>query len=191
MKIYIREDQLHLLLKEMAYPVSFDLGEFKNLNSFSKRIDYCEHRLQRISSGSSRIVYKIDEDKCLKLAKNKKGISQNENEIEHGQSNYEIFAKVFDSDENGLWLEMELAKKCNPSDFKKIIGYDFNTVCEWIDYVHSWYSVTRSYFHLRKYEIPEKYKELFNAINYETAKNFEWFNGLMNGELSKEIMAMK
>ena len=43
------------------YPASFSMEEFKKLTSFAKRIAYCEEHLQRISSGSSRIVYKIDD----------------------------------------------------------------------------------------------------------------------------------
>ena len=61
-----------------AYPTSFNIEEFKQLKSFNQRIQYCEQHLQRISSGSSRIVYKIDDEKVLKLAKNKKGLAQNE-----------------------------------------------------------------------------------------------------------------
>ena len=77
----ITEEQLNFLQKyytinedidEMAYPASFNMEEFKNCNSFAARVRYCQARLPRISSGSSRIVYKIDDEKVLKLAKNAK-----------------------------------------------------------------------------------------------------------------------
>ena len=57
------------IINEMAYPVSFNMDEFKMLKTFAARIKYCQAKLQRISSGSSRIVYKIDNEKVLKLAK--------------------------------------------------------------------------------------------------------------------------
>jgi len=109
------------------YPSSFDMDVFKSLNSFSKRIKYCEENLKRISSGSSRIVYMIDNEKVLKLAKNDKGLAQNEVEAEY--SNYsdisDIAARVFDVHPDNLWIEMELARKLTSSDFKRISGFDW------------------------------------------------------------------
>lgn len=106
------------------YPSNWNLDTFKSLNSFSKRISYCNQTLKRIGSGSSRIVYGIDNEKVLKLARNKKGIAQNSVERDwYVQSSYsDIVAKVFDIDENDLWLEMELAKKISPNRFKSIVG---------------------------------------------------------------------
>jgi len=109
------------------YPTSFDMEYFKTLNSFSDRIKYCEQNLQRISSGSSRIVYKIDDEKVLKLAKNKKGLAQNETEALY--SSYKdldyVLARVYDYSEDYLWIEMELARKITSSDFKRITGFSF------------------------------------------------------------------
>lgn len=110
------------------YPSSFDMNHFKTLTSFAARIRYCEDHLERISSGSGRIVYKIDDERVLKLAKNTKGLAQNEVEIEY--SNYtdidHIVAQVFDSHPDSLWLEMELAEKLTKPKFKSIVGYDFD-----------------------------------------------------------------
>lgn len=109
------------------YPSSFDMDVFKSLNSFSKRIKYCEENLKRISSGSSRIVYMIDNEKVLKLAKNEKGLAQNEVEAQY--SNYseisDIAARVFDVHPDNLWIEMELARKLTSSDFKRISGFNW------------------------------------------------------------------
>lgn len=113
------------------YPSSFNMEDFKQLDSFNKRIKYCEQHLKRISSGSARIVYQIDNEKVLKLAKNKKGLAQNEIEIEY--SNYadldDVVTKAFDYHQNDLWVEMELARKVTVSDFKRIVGYS------WEEYV--------------------------------------------------------
>ena len=110
------------------YPSSFDMETFKSLRSHAGRNRYAQEHLQRLSSGSSRIVYKIDDEKVLKLAKNDKGIAQNEVEIEYGQYSdiEDVVAKIFDYDEeNNLWVEMELVRKVRPADFKNIIGYSF------------------------------------------------------------------
>lgn len=120
-------DLIETMLGE-EYPQSFNMEEFKTLKSFNARIKYCQEHLKRISSGSSRIVYMIDDEKVLKLAKNNKGIAQNEVEISYG-GDYTldgIVAEVYESDENALWLEMQLAKKITPISFKQITGWDFN-----------------------------------------------------------------
>ena len=97
MKIKLLENQLKRLVKltlsedytsvqrdiEEEYPISWNVEEFSKLKSFNQRIQYCEKNLTRISSGSSRIAYKIDDTKVLKLAKNKKGIAQNNVEIDY------------------------------------------------------------------------------------------------------------
>lgn len=76
-KIYITESQYKNIIGEMAYPVSFNFDEFKSLKSFAQRVRYCDEHLQKLGSGSSRIVYVVDNDKVLKLAKNKKGLAVN------------------------------------------------------------------------------------------------------------------
>lgn len=112
------------------YPPSWNLETFKALKSFSKRVAYCNQNLQRISSGSGRIAYKIDEEKVLKLAKNDKGVAQNSVERDwYVQDSYsDIVAKVFEVDENDLWIEMELAKKIGPNRFKSLVGASVDDV---------------------------------------------------------------
>lgn len=138
MKEFIKKRLSESLAYEMIesmlgedYPSSFNMDEFKSLPSFNARIKYCETHLQRISSGSSRIVYKIDDEKVLKLAKNQKGLAQNEVEAECSQYGdiSTIVARVFDVDPNNMWIEMELARKLKKSDFKVITGF------KWDDYV--------------------------------------------------------
>ena len=87
--------------------------------------------LKKISSGSARVVYIIDDTKVLKLAKNKKGLAQNE--IEAGYSKYsdlsDVVAQTFDYNQDNLWVEMELAKPVRKADFKRITGYSFENYC--------------------------------------------------------------
>ena len=118
------------------YPSSFNMEEFKKLNSFKNRISYCESNLKRISSGSSRIVYAIDGTKVLKLAKNAKGLAQNE--VEATYANYSdlnsILARVFDYNDDNLWIEMELARKVSKNNFKQIIGYTYEDYVAALNY---------------------------------------------------------
>lgn len=130
---------IQTLQMDEDYPTNWSIDEFKSLKSFNKRIQYCENNLQRISSGSSRIVYKIDDTKVLKLAKNKKGLSQNETEIMYSEDYMmdDIVAQIFDHDENNLWLEMELARKVTPQLFQNIVGISFENYVDGVDYQDS------------------------------------------------------
>jgi hypothetical protein len=126
---------------EEEYPASFNMEEFKKITSFKKRLQYCNEHLQRLSSGSSRAVYKIDEEKVLKLAMNNKGLAQNEEEIKlSGYYDLKgVVANVFDYEPNNLWLEMELAEKLTASDFKRITGFSFK---DYAASIHNYYNFT-------------------------------------------------
>ena len=134
-------------IEEMAYPVAFNMDTFKSINSFRGRMQYCREKLEgSMGRGSSRCVFKIDNEKVLKLAMNKKGVAQNEVECDWYLQSIGLFAKVYDYDENYRWVEMQLARKANLGDFKRFFGYDFKVVCAYVDYVHSLYSRPNPWF---------------------------------------------
>lgn len=130
------------LLKENMldedYPESFNMEYFKKLGSFNARVKYCEQELQRISSGSSRIAYKIDDEKVLKLAKNKKGLAQNHTESELGGSGWysAALAQTFEAHPDDLWVEMELARPVKDADFKKCLNMDLSTLYGYLNYYY-------------------------------------------------------
>lgn len=128
----------NLMIEE--YPSNFSMEHFANLTSFKARIDYCQDNLQRISSGSARIVYKIDDEKVLKLARNRKGLGQNEVEIEWSKERYfsDILARVFHYEDNNLWSEMELARKVNKASFLKHVECDIDDMFRYLD---NWYNL--------------------------------------------------
>jgi len=119
---------------EMAYPQEFDFKVLESLTSFKKRLDYVQSHLRRISSGSSRIVYEVDNEKVLKVAKNKKGIDQNLVESTYYFQDYDIVARVFNSSDDGLFIEMEKASKLTKSEFKKLTGISIEDLYQYIRY---------------------------------------------------------
>jgi hypothetical protein len=118
MKLNIEED----------YPIDFDMEYFKSLKDFRDGYRYCKSKLEEINKGSSRAVFYIDEEKCLKLAINEAGISQNKVESDSFFKNSGITAPVYDYDKNHYWLEMGLARKAKFNDFKRILGIHFDTI---------------------------------------------------------------
>ena len=100
------------------------LPEFLNINSYAGRIKYANQNLERIGSGSGRIVYNIDNEKVLKLARNAKGVAQNETEAGVGQyrDTQHIVTEVFEHADNDTWLISEMAKKVNEKRIKELTG---------------------------------------------------------------------
>ena len=107
------------------YPSSFNMDEFKKISSYAGRVKYAELNLpKKIGSGSARTVFQIDGEKVLKIAKNKKGIAQNEQEESLGNDWYlkNVVAAVYDSAPDGEWIEMQLAQKISKPTFEKLTG---------------------------------------------------------------------
>lgn len=114
---------------------SFNMDQFKSLNSFRKREQYCNQHLKRISSGSSRIAYILNNNMVLKLAKNQKGINQNETEGDYSiQNGYGlIVTQIHELDnENDLWLVSEFAKNISESRFEQLTGINFKKLCNFL-----------------------------------------------------------
>lgn len=135
LKESLEDTMLESILDE-DYPTNFNMEEFKKLNNFAKRIRYCKDNLQYISSGSGRSVFKVDETKVLKLAKNAKGVAQNEAEAQWMNDYYfdSILAKVIDSHPKDLWVEMEMAHRVSAQMFKNYFGYPIDIIFRYIQH---------------------------------------------------------
>jgi hypothetical protein len=134
-------DKLKFLIKEILdevlnedYPADFNFETFESIKSYSGKLDYAKQRLKRIGSGSARVVFQVDNDKVLKIAKNKKGLAQNSVESEYYLQNYDIIARVFDTDNDDFWLEMEYARKLTPTRFKEITEIDIKKLWHFLWY---------------------------------------------------------
>lgn len=120
-------------IEEIAdYPKGFDIRQLKALPSLAAKKKYLSQYLPKLGEGSSRIVFKADENHALKVARNEKGIQQNSLEM---KVSYEakkkkfsdLVANVIDGDPEGaLWLEAELARKVKAEDWKKTLGIGWN-----------------------------------------------------------------
>ena len=116
------------------------LPELLKIKSFRGKMDYANQNLQRIGSGTGRVVYDIDGEKVLKLAKNPKGIAQNETEagIGYYKDSQNIVAIVFDSADDDNWLIAEKAKKVNETRIKQLTGIP--SLNDLFFYLRNWYS---------------------------------------------------
>ena len=98
------------------------LPEFLNINSYAGRMRYAKENLQRIGSGTGRVVYDIDGEKVLKLAKNAKGVAQNGAEGGAGyyRDTQHIVTEIFDGADDDTWIISEKAKKVNERRIKEL-----------------------------------------------------------------------
>lgn len=129
------------------YPSTFNKQDFENIKSFQGKLDYAVTHMKKIATGSARAVFKVDEQKVLKIAKNKKGLAQNRAESDPYLQNYDITARVFDMDRrNDFWLEMELATKLTPTKFKEITGVTIDQVSMYVCHKHAEHNGKKSFF---------------------------------------------
>jgi hypothetical protein len=143
------------------------LEQYKNLPSFAQKIRYANENLTRIGSGSGRIVYDIDGTKVFKIAKNTKGVAQNEVEIESSSyyTNKDIVAEVIESDEeNGTWIVAEKGKKVNEKRIKQLTG---------IPSLNSLYYYLRNVENLRdgnreQFDLDKSVKEMLDENEFAT-----------------------
>lgn len=189
MKITLLESQIEKLneffdieLNE-EYPTSWDVDYFSKLKTFKERISYCKKHLTYLASGSSRVAFKIDDQKVLKLALNKKGLHQNETEIDSSNDSFigYLFGEIFNYDENGLWLEMELAKKMTEKKFEELTNLSFS---EYITFIYYCDSVANGYKRKNRYQKFDEEKfikmiendHFFSSIN-DYIGNYDVFIG--------------
>ena len=170
-KIIINENQEKLLgikLQEAALD-SFSLQELSNISSFRGRVQYCRQMLGfPIGNGSSRITFQIDDEKVLKLAKNEKGIAQNETEWDPlASQNYGMIPKLFECDENYNWIIVEYVLPAKKADFQECLGVSFDTYLKFVITVYNQYARRKPYYATLS---DEEYDYLY--------ENNQWFQDL-------------
>jgi len=127
--IFITEKQ-EKMLREAA-DESFSLDTLTKLPSFQAKFKYCtEHLGKHIGKGSSRATFQISDEEVLKLAWNKKGVAQNQEErMAYGG---DIFPIVYDSADDGSWIKSEFVLPAKKEDFKHCFNMSFDDFVRFI-----------------------------------------------------------
>lgn len=98
--------------------------------SLQDRLDaanwYAKRALEKLGAGAARTVYSLPNERVLKIAQDSGGVKQNKHELDAHRKGKDLpLTKVFDSDEEGLWL---IAERVEPlrdlADFVSEFGYD-------------------------------------------------------------------
>lgn len=157
-KVIIKEEAEKRLFEAMMEGFSFD--ELSKIASYAGRVRYCRQYLGNpIGNGSSRTVFQIDDEKVLKLAKNRKGTAQNESEYEKGNDWYinHLFPNVFEGSDDKYyqWIVAEYVLPAKKEDFLHVLNMPFGDVTMFIT------SLVRNNTRLER-ELYQKYEEVEN-----------------------------
>ena len=118
-------------INEVPLPPDWDSEKLSLRQTFKDRLKYALDRAKRIGGGSSRVVMAIDYEgrpTALKIAKNLKGLAQNEAEINILKDGYmsrlPIVIPLIDYDKANkrpVWLQTEIAKKVRGETLMKML----------------------------------------------------------------------
>lgn len=147
-----------LMFESVNYPAGFDINEFGNLPSFAARKRYAADRLPKLGEGSSRIVYQIDGETVLKMAKNKKGLAQNQVETDWGmhQMYSDLLPDLIDADDDNLWLVKQRANRIKKSEFERMTGHKFE------EFGHALRLRADEIVGRNRHGIPEEYEDILD-----------------------------
>lgn len=122
----------------------FDFGMLCDLatdDTLKPMRDYCKEHADQFAfagEGSSRIAYVLKDGRCLKIAKNERGIYQNRAEARNLLSNRSFFPRAYLTDPRGAALVCECCRQANSRDEKRLLGRsvsvaDVSTIMEIAD----------------------------------------------------------
>lgn len=119
---------------EMALPADWDPTALGHDKTFKSRLDYALQRAPRLGGGSSRVAFVIPDqgrETVLKIAKNRKGMAQNEAEVDILTDGYlgklDIVIPLVDYDKTHrepVWIQTEKANKVSSKKLAKMLHCD-------------------------------------------------------------------
>jgi len=166
MKVYLKENQFKNLFE--ARMDGFRVDYLTNCKSFEERVEYCKQMLGfPIGDGSSRIIFQLDDETCLKLAKDEKGIAQNKEEMAVGfNHNEEYMPKVYNGtdENNALWIVAEYVIPAREEDFYKVAHVNFADVSKFAVFLDN-------YIEIRDLYVRSMAKFVLDGIAYKYGSN--------------------
>jgi len=109
------------------------LKNIESLETFAAKKKYAEKNLKHLSSGSSRIVYLTKDKTVVKVAKNDKGLAQNEAEA-NPKMKSRYLNKILGKAKDFSWLETNHLEKITTKEFENMTNISFDDFCEAVSY---------------------------------------------------------
>jgi len=153
------------------------LNNIDKLETYQAKEKYAEKNLERLSSGSSRIVFLTPQKTVVKLAKNDRGIAQNKAES-NPKMKSKYLNKVLNKSKDFNWIETNYLDKITAKDFKELTGLDFDDFGEAIRYGLK--SVSGS-----SKNLPKNFDEVSSSDLFKEFKRLGKQFNLMPGDLAR------
>lgn len=119
-------------LTEMPLPDKWDEQTLNQKNTLKHKMDFFKSQALKIGTGSSRVAFIVNHDgrpAVIKVAKNVKGLQQNEQEVllmsDYYMESLGILIPMIDYDRENLqpyWIMTEYAEKAKSIDFTNEFG---------------------------------------------------------------------
>jgi hypothetical protein len=154
------------------------LKNIEKLETHGARKKYAEKNLKHLSSGSSRIVYLTSDKTIIKLAKNDKGLAQNEAES-NPKMKSKFINRTISSAKNNSWMQTHYLDKISVKDFEEMTGLDFDDFGDSIRY-----GLKNVSGHSDKKK-PKNFDEVSKSEIYKEMKKIGDKNKLMGGDLAR------
>ena len=116
---------------EMALPADWDPAALGHDKTFKSRLEYALQRAPRLGGGSSRVAFVIPDqgrETVLKIAKNNKGLAQNQAEADILDDGYlgrlDIVIPLVDYEKTNrepVWIQTEKANKVSQQKLAKLL----------------------------------------------------------------------
>ena len=133
--IVITEQQAHNIHNFFTF--SIDTLKTKDWKNGSELIQYCENcNLYKLGEGASRVVFQISDEMVLKIEKDKRFDTEQQNEQELkafmrcDDKMKEFVPRIYDWDKkhsSPIWIISEQVLIATYADFQKILGIDFGS----------------------------------------------------------------
>lgn len=169
-------------INEVPLPPDWDPEKLNLRQTYKDRLKYALDRAKRLGGGSSRVAMTIEYEgrpTVLKVAKNAKGLAQNEAEIEILLDGYSgklpIVIPLIDYDKANkrpVWLQTELAKKVQAPTLMKLL----HTPSMWM-FTNKVRNIVgeQGRFDMTDEQLKEKYFETYNKLWQPTEQGYEIF----------------
>lgn len=125
------------LLDDITDSFSIEFVKTNKWKNASELVNYCDrYGLYKAGEGASRIVYQISDEHVLKIEKDSRFESRNQNEQEVStfrtlnDEMKQLVPNIIDYDKNHLkplWIIAEQVLPAKYADFQKILGFDFGS----------------------------------------------------------------
>lgn len=97
----------------------FSFTDLSNQKTFSQKLFYCRKHLKELAKGSARVVFDFNSS-VIKIAKNQKGIEQNQVEIAIGLTKPDCVPNLISFDDNNSWSVFEKVDTITKEEFEEL-----------------------------------------------------------------------